>query len=162
MAFVGKTGRLGSSTAFVYAGPRGFGRCCEYHNMCIFSAIIDKRSLHSYMDESRIHRKAWELILEQVQCFMWIKHPRHQASLITDNLSRQDNRKLAMKHAYLLETGTTNRIPLRKIVEMPLFVRSEDSVKKFVSMNLAFLSQHQIDKSTEPSLLQFFVLKSEY
>lgn len=77
------------------------------------------------MDESKVHRKAWELILEQVQCFMAIEHPKHQAVLIADDLSKQANRSLAMKHAYLQESGTANGIPLRNIVEMPLFVRSE-------------------------------------
>jgi hypothetical protein len=95
------------------------------HNMQIFSVIVDKRHLHDFMDAGKIHRKSWELLLEQIEDFMRELHPKHQGVLITDDVSKQLNQDLAMKHAYILEEGTASGTWLKHIAEMPLFVRSE-------------------------------------
>jgi hypothetical protein len=52
-------------------------------------------------------------------------HSRHQAIMVNDDVSRQVNHALAMKHAYILDQGTANNIWLQHICEMPMFVRSE-------------------------------------
>lgn len=95
------------------------------NNITIFSIVVDKRHLHEYMDESKLHKKAWELLLERVEDFLATEHERHKGILIFDDVSKEMNRTLAMKHAYLLESGTTSGRRLKHIIEMPLFVRSE-------------------------------------
>lgn len=100
-------------------------RQLDHHNMQIFSVVIDKRHLHDYMDQEKLQCKAWELLLEQIEKFMRVRHNRHQAMLINDDVSKQMNRRLAMKHAYILEEGTKSGTWLKHVCEMPMFVRSE-------------------------------------
>jgi len=95
------------------------------HHIKLFVVIIDKSKLYAYMDQIKLHRKAWELLCEGIENFMKEEHDRHNAVLVMDDMSRQENQSLAMKHAYFLETRTSSGIPLKHIVEMPLFVRSE-------------------------------------
>ena len=97
----------------------------DYHKMNVFSVIMDKRCLPDYMDQEKLHRKSWELLLELVERFMRARHGRHQAIMITDDVSKQMNRSLAMKHAHILDQGTRRDLWLRHICEMPMFVRSE-------------------------------------
>lgn len=96
-----------------------------HHFMRVFGVVVDKRHLHGYMDSAKLHRKAWELLLERIEAFLREEHPKHQGVLITDDISRERNRNLAMKHAYIQSEGTASGIWLRHIAEMPLFVRSE-------------------------------------
>jgi hypothetical protein len=74
--------------------------------MFVFSVVVDKRHLFDYMTEERLHRKAWELLLERVEYFMRSEHDRHQAVLVVDDASPQMNRSLAMKHAFFQDRGT--------------------------------------------------------
>jgi len=103
--------------------------CCygqlAYHHMRVFAVIVDKRHLLGYMDAEKLHRKSWELLAESVERFMRTMHPKHQAVMVTDDVSLQMNRSLAMKHAYLQDQGTASSLLLTHICEMPLFVRSE-------------------------------------
>ena len=91
----------------------------------ILSVVIDKRKLHDYMDQGKLHRKAWELLLERIEFFLRTEHTKHNGVIITDDVSVQANRALAMKYAFLREQGTSGGCRLRHLVEMPLFVRSE-------------------------------------
>ena len=100
-------------------------RQLAYHHMRVFAVIVDKRHLLDYMDAEKLHRKSWELLLELVERFMQTMHPKHQAVMVTDDVSRQMNRSLAMKHAYFQDQGTTSGLRLAHICEMPMFVRSE-------------------------------------
>jgi hypothetical protein len=95
------------------------------HHLKLFVVVIDKAKLFAYMDQMKLHRKAWELLCEAIENFMREEHDRHNAVIVTDDMSRQENQSLAMKHAYFLETRTSSGLPLKHIVEMPLFVRSE-------------------------------------
>jgi hypothetical protein len=95
------------------------------HNMNVFAVVVDKRYLHDYIDAGKMHRKAWELLLELVQKFLATEHPKHQGVLITDDISRDRNRSLAMKHAFFQSEGASKGTRLSQIAEMPLFVRSE-------------------------------------
>lgn len=101
-----------------------YSRLTEHH-MRVFAVVADKRHLHSYMDRQKLHRKAWELLLERFQDYLASEHPNHLGVLVKDDKSLQENRNLAMKHAYIMEEGTASGKRLRHIVEMPLFVRSE-------------------------------------
>lgn len=92
--------------------------------VCI-SVAIDKRELHNHFDQPKLHLKAWELLCERVEHYMREHHPKHRAVLIADDVSPQENKSLANKHAYFLEQRTSANLPIRRIVEMPLFVRSE-------------------------------------
>ncbi|NLH74988.1 MAG: DUF3800 domain-containing protein [Verrucomicrobia bacterium] len=96
-----------------------------YHHMNIFAVVADKRHLRDYMDAPKLHRKTWELLLELVEQFMRNVHPRHQAIMVNDDVGREANRSLALKHAYILDQGTAEGTWLRHICEMPMFVRSE-------------------------------------
>jgi hypothetical protein len=100
-------------------------RQLSFHHMWIFCVVVDKRRLLDFMDRQKLHRKAWELLLERIEEFMRQHAPKHQALLVCDEVSRQDNRSLAMKHAYLLEEGTSSGLWLKHVCEMPHFVRSE-------------------------------------
>ncbi len=91
----------------------------------LMAVVIDKRYLQDYMDSSKMHRKAWELLCERIENFMREKHPKHKAILVTDDVSKQHNLSLAQKHAFFLEKGTSADCWFKHIVEMPFFVRSE-------------------------------------
>lgn len=93
--------------------------------MHVFSVLIDKRYLHAYMDQDKIHRKSWELLLERIEIFMRERNRRHLALAIVDDTSKQANRSLAMKHAHFLADGTSVGRKLDHICELPLFTRSE-------------------------------------
>ena len=97
----------------------------SHHFMRVFAVVVDKRHLHGYMDSGKLHRKAWELLLERIEIFMRQEHSKHQAVLITDDISRERNQSLAMKHAFIQSEGTATGTWLSHIAEMPLFVRSE-------------------------------------
>ncbi|MBU4272107.1 MAG: DUF3800 domain-containing protein [Planctomycetes bacterium] len=96
-----------------------------HHYMRVFGVVVDKRHLHGWMDSAKMHRKAWELLLERIEAFLREEHPKHQGVLITDDISKERNRSLAMKHAYIQSEGTAAGTWLSHIAEMPLFVRSE-------------------------------------
>jgi len=91
----------------------------------LFSVIVDKRYLRDHMDRNKLHRKAWELLCERVENFMREFHPKHKALLVADDVSKQDNISLTMKHAYFLEYGTSCGLRFKHIIETPFFVRSE-------------------------------------
>ena len=100
------------------------------HNyMQIFAVVVDKRYLHNYMDATKMHRKAWELLLEQIEAFLREEHPKHQGVLITDNVSKDRNQSLAMKHAYVQSEGTAAGIWLSHIAENA-FVRPKRVVER--------------------------------
>lgn len=96
-----------------------------YHHMNILTVVADKRHLHDYMDAAKLHRKTWELLLQLVERFMRNVHPKHQAIMVNDDVGREINRSLALKHAYILDKGTADGTWLKHICEMPMFVRSE-------------------------------------
>lgn len=100
-------------------------RQLDHHHMMVFAVVVDKRHLRDYLDAGKMHRKAWELLLERIQRFLREEHPKHQGVLITDDINKQRNRSLAMKHAHIQSEGTASGVWLTHIVEMPLFVRSE-------------------------------------
>ncbi len=102
-----------------------FYRQLGHHNMHIFAVVVDKSCLHDYFDQEKLQRKSWELLLELIEQFMRARHNRHQALMVNDDVSVQANKRLAMKHAYLLDRGTKSGLWLKHICEMPMFVRSE-------------------------------------
>jgi len=95
------------------------------HYMRVFAVVIDKRHLYSYMDASKMHRKAWELLLEPIEQFLSEEHGKHHGAMVADDVSKQHNRRLAAKHQYFQMAGTSSGKRLRHIIELPLFVPSE-------------------------------------
>lgn len=93
--------------------------------MAFFCIIIDKRYLEDFMDHNKLHRKAWELLCERIQNYMAECHNKHKAVILTDDVGKQANISLAMKHSFFLETGTSSGLFMKNIIEMPLFVSSE-------------------------------------
>jgi hypothetical protein len=91
----------------------------------LFSVIIDKRHIMNYMDRNKLQRKAWELLCERIENFMSEFHSKHKALIVADDVSKQDNISLTMKHAYFLEYGTSCGLKFNHIIETPFFVRSE-------------------------------------
>ena len=97
----------------------------QYHAMRLFAVVVDKRYLHQYMDAEKLHRKAYELLIERVEWFMKTEHPRHRALMVLDDTSRQMNISLAMKHSYFQREGTSSGARIGHVVELPMFVASE-------------------------------------
>jgi len=102
-----------------------FFRQLNKRKMHVFSVVIDKYHLYDHFDQDKIQRKAWELLLEQIERFMQARHRKHQALMVNDDVSVQANKRLAMKHSYMLHHGTHSGMWLKHICEMPMFVRSE-------------------------------------
>ena len=96
----------------------------EERHIHIFASVIDKDCLDTYMDLEKLHRKAYELLLERVENFLFNEHPNQQGIFVLDNTSKQLNRSLAMKHSYFQRTATSSKVRLRHIVEIPFFVES--------------------------------------
>ena len=90
----------------------------------LFSVVVDKRKLYGFMDAEKMHRKAYELLLEEIDCFMEKFHKKHKALIVVDDTSREMNRSIAMKHSYFLREGTQSGSLLKHIVELPFFTAS--------------------------------------
>lgn len=99
--------------------------CLELSHAICMSIIIDKKELSDFNSKTDIHLKAWELLCERIENYMREKHPKHRALIICDDVSKQENAALANLHANFLEKQTSADLPIRRIIEMPLFVRSE-------------------------------------
>ena len=97
----------------------------DYHTMTLFGVVIDMARLPDNYGNYEIQNKAMELLYEQIDVFMWKSHPRHKAIVIADEYEQTANYRLATQHAHFLRTKTTAKIQLRRIVETPLFIRSE-------------------------------------
>lgn len=95
------------------------------HYMRLFAVVIDKRHLHDYIDASKLHRKAWELLLEPIEQFLAEEHDKHHGVIVADDVGKPQNRRLAAKHQYLQVAGTSAGQRLQHIIELPLFVPSE-------------------------------------
>jgi len=98
-----------------------------YHNMHVFAVVVDKRHLRDFMDPVKLHRKATELLLERIQLFMRTEHSKHQALVVADDATRQENLALAEKILYFQEQGTSSGCRLTHISGLPMFTRSEFS-----------------------------------
>jgi len=96
----------------------------EERHIHVFVSVIDKACLDSFMDTEKLHRKAYELLLERVENFLFNEHPNQQAIFVLDNTSKQLNRSLAMKHSFFQRTTTSSGVRLKHIVEIPFFVES--------------------------------------
>jgi hypothetical protein len=95
------------------------------HHMQVFAVVVDKRYLHDYFDAEKLHRKAWELLLEPIERFLAEEHDKHHGVMIADDVGKRQNRRLAEKHQFLQVAGTSNGLRLRRLIELPLFVPSE-------------------------------------
>jgi len=91
----------------------------------VISVVIDKRVLRPAANAAWLHVKAWELLREGVQRFMSYEHVEQKAIMVADDMGKQQNCALAMRHARFLEKATSAGRRLSQVVEMPLFVRSE-------------------------------------
>jgi hypothetical protein len=93
--------------------------------MRVFAVVIDKRCLHAYMDKDKVQSKAWELLLEMAERYLVEEQPSHRGIMVADDVSKQQNRRLASKHQFLQAKGTKSGVWLNRLVELPLFVASE-------------------------------------
>jgi len=96
----------------------------RYHKMHVFAVVVDKRHLYKYMTHEKLHRKAYELLLERLENFLVNWHPKHRGLVVTDSTSKEMNKSLALKHSYFQREGTTSGLRLGHIVELPMFVES--------------------------------------
>lgn len=94
------------------------------HYMQVFSVVIDKRKLHAHMDHEKLHKKAYELLLERIEHFMAEFHPKHQAVIVMDDTDKTINRALSMKHAFFQREGN-QLVDFKHIVEYPFFTDSK-------------------------------------
>ncbi len=91
--------------------------------MHVFSVVIDKRRLHSHVTGDILFKKAYELLLERIEHYLWEFHPKHQGLIVIDDSGRAANRSLAMKHAYIQREGN-EVMRFHHIVEYPMFTDS--------------------------------------
>ena len=90
----------------------------------LFAVVIDKRKLLAHVTHEIMHKKAYELLLERIECFLREYHPKHQGLIVIDDTQRQLNHAVAMKHAFFQREGNTN-VRFNHIVEYPFFTDSK-------------------------------------
>ena len=90
----------------------------------IMASVIDKRYLYSDTTLEELHQKAYELLLERIQNYMSTYYSAQQALIIMDDMDKELNRAVAMRHAFYLRSGNWNTA-FQNIVEYPFFTRSE-------------------------------------
>ena len=95
----------------------------EPMRMHLFSVVVDKRKLHGHVDHDILFKKAYELLLERIEHYLWEFHPKHQGVIVIDDTGRQANRSLAMKHAFIQREGN-QVMRFHHIVEYPMFTDS--------------------------------------
>lgn len=95
----------------------------EKHHMRVFAVIIDKRKLHDHVTAETLHKKAYELLLERVEQFLYEFHRNHNGLIVMDDTQRQLNHAVAMKHAFFQRQGNAN-LRFKHIVEYPFFTDS--------------------------------------
>lgn len=96
----------------------------EQCNTVIMAVVVDKRKLRDHMDHEKLHKKAYEFLLERIEHFMNEYHSKHNALIVMDDNGVQLNQAVAMKHAFFQRAGNQN-MGFRRIVEYPFFTRSE-------------------------------------
>jgi hypothetical protein len=75
------------------------------------------------MDQHKLHKKAYELLLERIERYLAECHSKHQGIIVMDDTDKTINRSLAMKHAFFQREG--NRFTyFNHIVEYPFFTNS--------------------------------------
>lgn len=94
------------------------------HNMNLFSVVMDKRKLLGHMTSETLHKKAYELLLERIEHFMYEYHPKHNALIVMDDTDRVLNRAVSMKHAFFQREGNQN-MRFHHIIEYPFFTDSK-------------------------------------
>jgi len=86
----------------------------------ILSVVIDKRHIQSHLDHIKLHKKAYELLLERIDAYLAEAHPKHSGVIVMDDTDKTINRALSMKHAYFQREG--NRFSdFSHIIEYPFF-----------------------------------------
>ncbi len=99
----------------------------EKGNAVIVSIVMDKQAIKAnsrLADQKAVHLKAWELLCERIELYMKERHPKHKASLITDDTGTQRNLQTTSAQIHFYEKGASSGQVFRHIVEMPLFVSS--------------------------------------
>lgn len=91
--------------------------------MHLFSVVVDKRKLHGHVDHDILFKKAYEILLERIEHYLWEFHPKHQGVIVIDDTGRTENRSLAMKHAFIQREGN-QVMRFHHIVEYPMFTDS--------------------------------------
>jgi len=94
------------------------------NHMHVFSVVVDKRKLHSHMDHDKLHKKAYELLLERIESYLWEFHPKHHGVVVTDDTDKTINRSVAMKHEFFQREGSQS-MWFKHIVEYPFFADSK-------------------------------------
>lgn len=94
------------------------------NHMRVFTVVVDKRKLRGHMDQIKLHKKAYELLLERIEHFLSEFHPKHQAVIVMDDTDKTINRALTMKHAWFQREGNQN-VYFNHIVEYPFFTDSK-------------------------------------
>lgn len=89
----------------------------------IISVVVDKRHIHAHLDHLKLHKKAYELLLERIEDYLTEAHPKHSGVIVMDDTDKTINRALSMKHAYFQREG--NQFSnFSHIIEYPFFTDS--------------------------------------
>jgi hypothetical protein len=91
--------------------------------MHLFSVVVDKRKLFGHVDHDILFKKAYEILLERIEHYLWEYHPKHQGVIVIDDTGRTTNRSLAMKHAFIQREGN-QVMRFHHVVEYPMFTDS--------------------------------------
>ena len=91
--------------------------------MHLFSVVVDKRKLFGHVDHDILFKKAYEMLLERIEHYLWEFHPKHEGVIVIDDTGRTTNRSLAMKHAYIQREGN-QVMRFHHVVEYPMFTDS--------------------------------------
>ncbi|HEY5909000.1 MAG TPA: DUF3800 domain-containing protein [Verrucomicrobiae bacterium] len=94
------------------------------NHMHLFSVVVDKRKLHSHMDHDKLHKKAYELLLERIEHYLWEFHHKHQGVIVMDDTDKTINRSLSVKHEFFQREGSGAML-FKHIVEYPFFADSK-------------------------------------
>jgi hypothetical protein len=96
----------------------------EENHITIFSVVVDKGKIQSYLDLEKLFKKVYELLLERVENFLNAEHPKQNSIFVLDNTNKQLNRSIAMKHSFFLRDGTSAKVKIKHVIEIPFFVES--------------------------------------
>jgi hypothetical protein len=96
----------------------------QEHKTIVMASVIDKRHLQGHLDHEKLHKKAYEFLLERIERYLAEYHSKHLGLMVMDDTSKQLNQAVAMKHAFFQRSGNRN-MGFRHIVEYPFFTRSE-------------------------------------
>ena len=86
--------------------------------MDIVVVVVDKAELDQTATPQKMHKKAYEMLVERINTHMQNNYPKHNALIIMDDTDAKLNRSITSIHSRLLNIGNEN-MKFRNITEFP-------------------------------------------